>query len=200
MQYIKEYHNFGNNFKKWFSNSKVIDENNEPLIVYHGTSEDFDIFNTDNQNFKISKLGYYFTNAPTYSYENKYKKFVPGSTASEYAFNSQKKGYSELDGANVIPVYLSIQNPLYIDADGWYSDITAIDKQVSDIKRWLKEGDYDGIISRYTDKNSDDYIENTTYVVFNKNQIKSAIGNNGDYSKNNSILEYNYFLNNPSLK
>jgi len=189
MQYIKEYNNFISNFKRWFSESKVVDENNKPLIVYHGTSKDFDIFNTNNQIFKASQLGYYFTNAPTYSFGNKYKKFVPGSTASEYAFNSQEKGYNELDGANVIPVYLSIQKPLYIDANGWYSDITALDKQASDIKRWLKDGDYDGIISRYTDKNSDDYIENTTYVVFNKNQIKSAIGNNGKYSKNDSIIE-----------
>jgi hypothetical protein len=35
------------NFWKWFGDSKVVDENNKPLIVYHGTSNitDFDKFN-----------------------------------------------------------------------------------------------------------------------------------------------------------
>jgi hypothetical protein len=32
------------NFVKWFGNSKVVDENGEPLIVYHGTDKVFDEF------------------------------------------------------------------------------------------------------------------------------------------------------------
>jgi hypothetical protein len=32
-------------FKKWFGNSKVVDENGKPKVVYHGTDKpDFDIF------------------------------------------------------------------------------------------------------------------------------------------------------------
>src|SRR5687767_8463585 len=31
-------------FKRWFGNSKVVDKNNEPLIVYHSTQQKFDTF------------------------------------------------------------------------------------------------------------------------------------------------------------
>ena len=39
-------------FKKWFGDwendaenaSKVVDENGEPLVVYHGTNKDFNVF------------------------------------------------------------------------------------------------------------------------------------------------------------
>lgn len=31
-------------FKRWFGDSKVVDENGQPLVVYHGTSEEFDTF------------------------------------------------------------------------------------------------------------------------------------------------------------
>jgi hypothetical protein len=32
-------------FKRWFGDSKVVDENGEPLVVYHGTASDFTVFN-----------------------------------------------------------------------------------------------------------------------------------------------------------
>lgn len=32
------------NFKRWFGDSKVVDSNGEPLVVYHGTNQDFDTF------------------------------------------------------------------------------------------------------------------------------------------------------------
>ncbi len=31
-------------FKKWFGKSKIIDQNNIPLILYHGTENDFEMF------------------------------------------------------------------------------------------------------------------------------------------------------------
>jgi hypothetical protein len=42
--------NLNNNFKKWFGDSKVVDEQGRPMIVYHGTDNKFDMF-------KISKYG-----------------------------------------------------------------------------------------------------------------------------------------------
>lgn len=37
-------------FKKWFGNSKVVDEDGEPLKVYHGTTHDFNIFDSTRGN------------------------------------------------------------------------------------------------------------------------------------------------------
>ncbi len=51
-QYIIESksNNINDNFWKWFGNSSVVDKNNKPLIVYHGTNNKFDVF-------RISKYG-----------------------------------------------------------------------------------------------------------------------------------------------
>lgn len=34
-------------FKEWFENSEVVDENGEPLLVYHGSQETFDVFDPE---------------------------------------------------------------------------------------------------------------------------------------------------------
>lgn len=50
-------------FKTWFGNSKVVDENGEPLLVYHGTKskEDFDTFKAG------SSTGMFFTDDKQYA-------------------------------------------------------------------------------------------------------------------------------------
>lgn len=174
-------------FKSWFGDSKVIDENGNPLVVYHGTASDFDSFKKDTlgKNFDQSILGFYFTSGA----ESNLKKNIPyGSTASEYAFNAQSKGYTELDGANVMPVYLSIKKPLIIKGDGWYSPTTAIDKQRNDIARQIQEGDYDGIIAENVDK--EEYGTEKIFVAFSPTQIKSATGNQGTFDGNNPDIRF----------
>lgn len=83
------------NFKNWKSSnkdktnvSKVVDENSEPLLVWHGTTENFDAFSkswrgaTDPGDWG---LGFYF---------------------------SPKKSSSEMYGDTLMPVFLSIKNPV----------------------------------------------------------------------------------------
>jgi ADP-Ribosyltransferase in polyvalent proteins len=87
-------------FERWFGNSKVVDKNGKPQVVYHGTAADFDAFDTkfmySGEGGSHTGSGFYFTTNP--------------ESASNYA--SMKAG-----GGNVMPVYLSIKNPLYIDWD-----------------------------------------------------------------------------------
>ncbi|MBQ9789955.1 MAG: hypothetical protein IJW31_10220 [Lentisphaeria bacterium] len=47
-------------FKNWFKDSKVVDENGEPLIVYHGTNADFTVFDTE-------KFGAWFSKSMEYA-------------------------------------------------------------------------------------------------------------------------------------
>jgi hypothetical protein len=68
-------------FKRFFKDSKVVDENGEPLVVYRGTRINVSKFDTTN--------GVYFTDNTR--------------AANIYA--------GETEGANVIPAYLSIANP-----------------------------------------------------------------------------------------
>jgi ADP-Ribosyltransferase in polyvalent proteins len=76
-------------FKAWFGNSKVVDENGNPLIMYHGTGAKFSSFS---------------------------KKKVIGS---QFWFTANKSEIESGDvGASgsgfILAVYLSIQNPV-----GW---------------------------------------------------------------------------------
>jgi hypothetical protein len=77
-------------FKKWFGNSKVVDKNGKPLIVYHGTSKDFTRF------------------APEKSADGVFHFTLNKDTASRFAISRAEDGQA---GANVLPVYLSIKNP-----------------------------------------------------------------------------------------
>jgi len=75
-------------FKNWFGDSKVVDENGEPLVVYHGTDQVFDEFKG------IS----WFTDSP--------------EKASEYS-TVLTPGKESLP--NVKPVYLRMKKPKYVD-------------------------------------------------------------------------------------
>jgi len=90
------------NFKRWFGDSKVVDEAGEPLRVYHGTQNPvFDTFDTGTMGAKSrvtedfnTFLGSHFSEQPR--------------TAN--AFAEGLYGTTEAGGA-VYPTYLKIQNP-----------------------------------------------------------------------------------------
>lgn len=54
-------------FRRWFGNSKVVDENGRPLVVYHGSTFKFDSFTWKDKGNPENHFGraYYFTNNET---------------------------------------------------------------------------------------------------------------------------------------
>lgn len=82
-------------FKNWFGDSKVVDEDGKPLVVYHGTGSDIEIFNTNGGTGKTFDTGAFFTSN--------------AAKAATYAVGKNK---------NVMPVYLALKNPVIIDAGG----------------------------------------------------------------------------------
>src|SRR5690606_20304992 len=48
-------------FKAWFGDSKVVDDQGKPLVVYHGTAADFSIFSKSVEPKHIPLPGFYFT-------------------------------------------------------------------------------------------------------------------------------------------
>lgn len=89
---------FSDSFKNWFGDwinkpeeaSKVVDENGEPLIVYHGSNKTFDEFNIDSdKNYGFSDGSYFTSN----------KSFA--------------KAYSVKN--RLYPSFLSIKNPIQLD-------------------------------------------------------------------------------------
>jgi SPP1 gp7 family putative phage head morphogenesis protein len=79
-------------FKRWFGDSKVVDEKGEPLVVYHGTTADFDIFDTQPN----LGLGAHF------------------GTSEQAAFRA---GMHE--GTNIKPVHLMLMNPIEMKDHTW---------------------------------------------------------------------------------
>jgi len=159
-------------FKKWFGDSKVVDENGKPLVVYHGSIEkdinEFDL------SYARNEEAFFFT-------DNK-------NIATDYA-----KEYEETNdniSGKVYPVYLSMNNPYIVDAKGkTYSQYYS---QLQNDFSGLREAGYDGIII----KNIKDNKWNNTkpessnvYAVLNPNQIKS-VDNQGTFDENNANIYY----------
>lgn len=158
-------------FKQWFGESKVVDGSGRPLRVYHGTTEDFDTFAVSRTGQKMgNKYGrgaIFFTSNPT--------------VASDYATVHEEldEGHP-LDRPNVMPVYLSLQNPLILDAAGrsWAS----FDKEIAG----ARQKGFDGVILRKVLDHARARGERTigpvdVFVAFRREQIKSATGNRGTF-------------------
>ncbi len=90
-------------FKNWFGDSKVVDENGKPLVVYHGTNTpiNFNAFSVEAED----ELGAHFS--------------IDANVANQFAHRNEV-------GGRVFPVYLSIQNPLRLIDEGVWSDINVI--------------------------------------------------------------------------
>lgn len=168
-------------FWKWFGDSKVVDKNGAPLVVYHGTASNVGSFRGDRA---------YFTPSREY--------------ANDYADNPE--------GGNVLPVFLSIQNPVDLrslragdvaPATVWstmeaagvrlpeelkaeYKGATPVWAYLHDkrVREAIKASGFDGIVlSEYNGFRTGD-----AYITFSPTQIKSAIGNNGEYSSSNTDI------------
>ena len=174
-------------FKKWFGDSKVVDENGEPLVVYHGTAATtFDVFHP------LSHFG--AAAAANARIENKRDNTVRDMAG--VVITPDPRAGEVRDGEGIIPVYLSIKNPLRIDDDQVAHDvyeiarlahaanaISAEERKASvrsgsrtDLIQLLQSKGYDGLV--YT--NSVEGTGDDSYVAFSPTQIKS-IHNQGTF-------------------
>ncbi len=83
-------------FKRWFGDSRVVDSEGRPLVVYHGTADDITAFDTT----KTKAADVIFTTSDP-------------AAASTYA-ETQFRG-----APNVMPLYVSIKRPAYIRAEDY---------------------------------------------------------------------------------
>lgn len=199
-------------FKKWFGDSKVVDADGKPLVLYHGTKGDF-------TKFGKTRTGVGSTMFGTYEVE-RHGIFVTPSAelANDFATQGER---NKQTGANVMPLYASIQNPLdmtqgYTDSifnavekwgdakdlngyriarnlgDNW-GDWMLFDEDTGQdpgfLINMLKELGYDGV-KFYEPKVAGEGASGDTFVAFDPEQIKSAIGNNGDFDGTNPDIRY----------
>lgn len=121
-------------FKDWFGDSKVVDEDGEPLVVYHGTTADFEAFDREKANPESDLgSGFYFSNTVDDVGAN-YAGFGPDLTGKiereaeriadetdrKYddpeVIEEARKKFAVNEGAT-IPAYISMKNPVYLGGD-----------------------------------------------------------------------------------
>lgn len=183
-------------FKAWFGDSKVVDADGNPLVVYHGTGATPDgEFAFDpakvGSNFGYDQSGFFFTDSERLAAQYasvtqdeiaELKSRITEGQASdiERAFRMTPAG-REILARHIVPSYLSIQNPLtkadvvahpdYKD-EGTTTAVDFFDTHRTLINRIAAEGGHDGIIV----KDRGDSL----YVPFNPTQIKS-VNNSGAF-------------------
>lgn len=132
-------------FQRWFGGSRVVDDSEQPLRVYHGTASAIEGF----EPARGTSEGFHFTADPQ----------AAGRFAISRAMDSGR-------GANVVPAYVSIQNPKRVAV---FSN--------DEVERAITDG-YDGLIVG----------DSGHYVAFRPEQIKSAIGNSGRFNPSSASL------------
>ena len=141
-------------FKQWFGDSKVVDAGGKPLVVYHGTTRDFQAFEAGyrGDDHPWSPLGFWFSDNP--------------KIASSYAGMPSGPFGEQKVGGSVIPVFVSVKNPLRIN----YDDLLDMDRAGAvALRNRAAQGGHDGLqIGRYGG------AEGYDFVAFEPEQIKSV--------------------------
>jgi GGDEF domain-containing protein len=175
-------------FRDWFADSKVVDENGEPLVVYHGTVSEIEVFKKSkrprgNAFDRDSSAGFFFAADPK---QADYFAFIKGK--------EKAKAFASPEGSNIVPAFLSLQNPMEVDAGGEF-------KQPDKILAWAdeaKKAGNDGLIVRNVYDAPIGGDPTIIYIAFRPSQIKSAIGNRGTFDPNDpNILNQPAFHGSP---
>lgn len=202
-----------NKFKDWFgdwendpeNSSKVVDENGEPLVVYHGSvAPDIEFFDrslSKRESSGLKEMGFYFTTNKKLA-EAYMEKATP------------KEGVQGADG-KIYESFLNLRKVKEFDAEG-KSGLRAWDNlqvdagykiaQNRDAMDFLMNGKFgvekvDGIIANnivdielygFKGQQLKDEFKGTVYLVFDDkaNSIKSATENIGDFSKVDNRIKF----------
>lgn len=196
------------NFKRWFGDSKVVDDNGQPLVCYHGSTvdiEEFDLGYSGTTTGNNQEEVFYFTSdkdtAITYSQEatvrenewkfwdEEEKKNIEFEDYEDYAEYLREQIF---ENPHINPCYLKMENPFVFDAG--YTEFNASrnytlcsmlkGNQNIDYDMWdegLAEELY-GIFTEY-DEETDEYIgkENNYDGIIIKNVVDNITEMNCDY-------------------
>lgn len=181
-------------FKKWFGDSKVVDEKGKPMVVYHGTRTDTDFSE--------------FITPAHFGTKDQANSIVAGI---RFGAPPAAQGDSE----RLMPVYLSIQDPVFFYDTGVQHDAFGYLEAVYE-KGYLTHSEWESIqYDEETGDRSDEaevmakLIENlesrgydgfaydnqhegegASWVPFRPEQIKSATGNTGQFDGSNPDIRF----------
>lgn len=170
-------------FRKWFGDSKVVDADGKPLVMYHATHRSFDTFAN-------SFRGAIFV-TPSAEFANEYIDDLAND--------------SDEENTNVMPLYVKAENPFD------YENPEHVTRAIEYLQRtnlfrgvqpgWFEGGRWDAIEDRSVQKAIKALGFDSFYVsendvknlaVYSATQVKSATGNNGEFDATNAnILKSN---------
>lgn len=176
-------------FKRWFRDSKIVDEYGLPKVVFHGSPRSFTVFDPTKARYsKWGAIGSWFAEDPSYA-------------------NSFRGSFDERGQRVIGPlyeVYLSIQEPAVYEGTKGFEQLTSDYENITGVKTsnatnetnrvfvdHLKKLGFDGItINRHTADAAINPSPQTFHVVFDPTQIKSAFDNVGTFDPNNPDIQY----------
>lgn len=197
-------------FKNWFGDwendpenaSKVVDNNGEPMVVYHGTNATFDEFKkmpskrgTIVGALDVEATGFFFTDERSYANKaaslkvedqggkrNVFEVFINSKNILDLSSYTNK---AEQDFKSITGEYPHEYFGMTESLDQWwriFDDIKDIDKKLSDMG-------YDSV--KLAETTSDDVnADVSSYAVFSPNQIKSATENIGTFSTEDARIQF----------
>lgn len=186
------------NFRQWFGEwendpenaSKVVDENGEPLVVYHGTENRVD---------KDGNISYEPNSDKFYTFDSSKKSYVRGRKSLGHFFTSNRDlayNYAEWSPYGYIhEVFLNIRNIDEIDAKGGYFSDIGKGYSTDTFADKIIDSNLDGgIIRNVVDVNfmgtEKQGKPSDLYIVIDPNRIKSATENIGTYSDGENDIRF----------
>ncbi len=187
--------------------SKVVDENGEPMVMYHGTSGDFNVFEEGQVGKHFGDdAGIFFTNNIMHNTGSAINSttglrdvYGDSTSAVAYAKNAALKGGS----ASIIPVFLNVRNPKVEIQNAEGDVLSLIESRGVAAGRYVAQAvtdGFDGVIAKDLDTTvtkdgsvfGKDAGNETVVAVLKSNQIKSAIGNSGSFDASNPDISYSF--------
>ena len=172
-------------FKKWFGDwenspktaSKIVDENGEPLVVYHGT--DYEI-----NEFMPYSIDYYYE----YGQPKSEKIFRGDESLEEFKNKSKERGWRFIE-----PNFWFSKNNAYTGTKRQYKcflKIINLKKQIDDIE--VKRTEKELLLENFGVEIVFSEDTERYYCVFESNQIKLADGTNTTFDAKSNDIRYEY--------
>lgn len=153
-------------FKEWFGDSKIVNEDGTPKVMYHGTKRGgFNVFG-GRHDF------WYFSDS------KKYAMTFAGKKKNGQYYDSMREGIKS--GAytpKIYEAYLSVQNPFITEDKDIVEDALYWDDTLAET---LRQKGYDALMLK----------DMSQVIVLNPEQIKSATDNIGTFDRNNPDIRY----------
>ena len=172
-------------FKRWFGDSKVVDSEGRPLVVYHGT--DRGSFYEFQHNKRSRSDGFVFTS-------NRDMAATYAANDTDLPDNGIKSG--------IYPAYLSAKNIKEINWGGNYFQKIDDGLDTNAAIAAAKAEGFDGLVIRNVNDPGGNAarremhgkpgfdVMGDLYVVFDPKQVKSATGNRGTFDPTNPDIRF----------